>query len=45
MQLKITTANFNENLSGCEYQLSSTIQETSKGTESRGGETSRSKGS
>ena len=36
-------ANFNKNPSSYEYQLSSIIQETSRGTESRRGETSRSK--
>ena len=39
------TINFNENSPGCKCQLSSIIQGTSKGTESRGGETSRSRGS
>ena len=29
------TANFDENLPSCEYQLSNIIQETSKRTESR----------
>jgi len=37
------TANFNENLPGCEYQLSSMIQGTSKRIESRGDKTSRSR--
>ena len=36
-------ANFNENPSSYEYQLSSIIQETSRGTESGRGGTSRSK--
>ena len=40
---QITTVHFNENSSGYECQLSSTIQGTSRGTESRGGETSRSR--
>ena len=35
-------ANFNENSSGCECQLSSMIQETSRGIESKRDETSRS---
>jgi len=36
-------ANFNENSSDSEYQLSSAIQGTSKGIESKRGETSRSR--
>ena len=35
--------NLNENLSSCEYQLDSTIQGTSRGTEERGGETNWSR--
>ena len=35
------TANFDENSSSCEYQLSSKIQETSGGTEDRKSKTSR----
>ena len=35
-------ADFNENSSGCECQLSSMIQETSRGIESKRDETSRS---
>ena len=38
-------ANFNEDTSGSEYQSSSMIQRTSRGTESRGSEISRSRGS
>ena len=37
------TAQFNENLSSIECQLSSVIQETSGGTEKRRSKTSRSK--
>jgi len=39
------SANFNENSSGCECQLSSTIQGTSRRTENREDKTSRSRGS
>ena len=39
------SANFNENSSSCECQLSSVIQGTSRRTQSREGETSRSRGS
>ena len=34
------TANFNDNLSGCECQSSSKIQKASRGTESKRSETS-----
>jgi len=37
------TANLNENPSGCEYQLNSTVQETSGGTEKRRRKTNRNR--
>ena len=37
------TINFDKNSSSCDCQLSSTVQGTSKETESRGGGTSRSR--